>query len=75
MTAKEFIYNEYPHLTHPLEGENPLVDFKLTTLIELFEKYKDLCVANSPNITITNSNVVIKNGIVTTLNVEPNNEK
>ena len=42
MTGKEFIYSIYPHLKHPSEGENPIIDFELEDLGKLFEEYVEI---------------------------------
>lgn len=47
MTGKEFIHSKYPHLKHPAEGKNPIIDFELENLGKLFEEYAEM-VAKKP---------------------------
>jgi len=37
--AKEFIYKKYPHLTNPISGSNPVIDFELLDLCEWFYEF------------------------------------
>ncbi len=70
ITAKDFIYGKYPHLKHPQEGSNPIIELELDEICNWLNEFNGTQITSLP----VSKNKELLNRFITEIKNEFKNE-